>query len=809
MDVFELLQADIEKWLSANGYDVDLESLDEEEVAEFWANLPEAHYEDLAEYVQAATLMRRYEAGEITQADRPLVPSDPMDQLTDVLIEGVQYLPALRTGLLSSWVIRAASRVAPGLPGAGPAAGWLINAISRAKPITAPTATAASRIRPSGMGRIDDIAALGQRIASGAQRGTVTGVLGRTTAGAGRAAGGSVSSVVTPALTGFTKFGLGTGVVGAAMEGSDRVRGFFENGDEKSSTDGEKEEWTSSYAEFGQEEGIVASLTKNNAQLLKQIYYEDLSETEAFDKMTNYVAGTGTLLTATGASLGQALMNQPDVFGDASQVIDLSTDDGKTMMKNYLESKWQSIPEIADKVGNIELGSEGASLTAILRSDGGQGELVGNVIDDFITELAQRSATMLITPEEPGKPSAMIGIITSYDGSPFGEIVSLNDLTSGGKVGWQNAAPLLNAASTEQITLWQQQLYAWGFLAKPPEVWGRITVDATGDIPTLSAFHNWQINVFNEGVGMVRDSAKKGDNKSLSELITPDGTPRADRVMDRVIAQRMAGNDTRATRAGAMRQEVLDETQDRISTYLASTGRSLPIGSRIQIEEGIDKVLSGMAPQRLEEAFGQGGSPYERALAENILKEFYGTDDWGAALTFGNKNRDEDFFNYASRAGAVSNRERDLLRIGGIDRDRYRSHWRGEFYDELKDVEKDVAVSTLLKFISDSLGTGDFNNVTPSNIADGVTSYAHTIGHRRGLDVPTSYQGYIQQAHNALLQSEKVKYQRDDALLSDVATGSVDAMGLKGGVAGYRYRGLVDTLNRVGGQAGHLRSQNV
>jgi hypothetical protein len=77
------------------------------------------------------------------------------------------------------------------------------------------------------------------------------------------------------------------------------------------------------------------------------------------------------------------------------------------------------------------------------------------------------------------------------------------------------------------------------------------------------------------------------------------------------------------------------------------------------------------------------------------------------------------------------------------------------------------------------------------------------------LDVPTSYQGYIQQAHNALLQSEKVKYQRDDALLSDVATGSVDAMGLKGGVAGYRYRGLVDTLNRVGGQAGHLRSQNV
>ena len=33
-------------------------------------------------------------------------------------------------------------------------------------------------------------------------------------------------------------------------------------------------------------------------------------------------------------------------------------------------------------------------------------------------------------------------------------------------------------------------------------------------------------------------------------------------------------------------------------------------------------------------------------------------------------------------------------------------------------------------------------------------------------------------------------------------------MSLQGGVAGYRYRDLVDALNRVS-QAGHLRSENV
>jgi len=796
MDIFELLQADIERWLAANGYDVDLESLPEDEIAEFWANLPDAQYEDLAGYIEAATLVRRYEAGEITQADESLVPSEPFEQLKDIAGEGIMYLPALRTGRLVSWV---AARAATRVPQGTRVATWLWRMVNRAKPAAA--APAAAAIRKSGFGRVDDIAQLGTRAGA---------VLARTTAGAGQAAGAVAKSpLVSPLIA-----TAATGAVGitAAMKGAEKITGgidsIYENiqqGKDGSAPAEDSEPDVSKIARYDETTDTFSSLTGDNPSLLKQIYYQGLSETEAFDKMTNYVAGTGALLTATGASIGQALQNQPDVFGGASEVVDLSTTDGREILANYLQAKWWLIPDIADRVGEISSSGAAASATAILR---GQGEFLQDVINQYVGELAQQSAVMLITPEEPGRAGDMIGIITSYDGSPFGEIQSLNDLTSGGKVGWMNAAPLLDAASPEQITLWQQQLYAWGFLSKPPEVWGQLTVDATGDIPTQSAFHNWQINVFNEGVAMVREAAKKGNNKSLSELIAPDGTPRADRVLDRVIATRMAGDETRATRAGDLRQGVLDETRDRITNYLSSTGRTLPMGARLQLEGGINQVIDGLSPQRQEEAFGQGGSPYERALAENILREFYGTDNWGSELTFGNKNRDEDFFNYASRVGAVSTRERTLLNAGAIRRDRYRSHWK-ERYDELKGVEKDVAVATLLKFISESMGQGaDFSTVTASNIANGLTSYAHTIGHRRALDAPTSYQQMVQQGNTALDRSRSAQFGRDEGLLSDVATGSVDAMSLQGGVAGYRYRDLVDALNRVS-QAGHLRSENV
>jgi hypothetical protein len=115
-----------------------------------------------------------------------------------------------------------------------------------------------------------------------------------------------------------------------------------------------------------------------------------------------------------------------------------------------------------------------------------------------------------------------------------------------------------------------------------------------------------------------------------------------------------------------------------------------------------------------------------------------------------------------------------------------------------------------LKFISDGMGQGgDFSNVSASNIADGLISYAHTIGQRQALNNPQSYQQMVEKAWNALESSRASQFERDDELLSDVAMRGVEQLGLEGGTSGYQYRSLVKALNRIGGQAGHLRSRNV
>ncbi len=101
----------------------------------------------------------------------------------------------------------------------------------------------------------------------------------------------------------------------------------------------------------------------------------------------------------------------------------------------------------------------------------------------------------------------------------------------------------------------------------------------------------------------------------------------------------------------------------------------------MQIQSGLNQVLGGLSAERQESAFGQGGSPYERALAESILGKLstkkYDTSNWKDMLTFGTTNRDSSFFDYANRVGAVSERERDLLMAGVVNRGTYRDQLEG------------------------------------------------------------------------------------------------------------------------------------
>ena len=486
--------------------------------------------------------------------------------------------------------------------------------------------------------------------------------------------------------------------------------------------------------------------------------------------------------------------------------------EGQDQVRKYVRANWETIDEItSDPLIRAITGPPPAR-----RPGGGSmwslEESVDRVVEKYISNLAKSADFLLITPEQPAGGGHPIGFITSYDGTVNGGIVSFNDMFAGGKINEMNLLPMLRRARPEQIEFWQQQLYAWGYLENPPTEWGRVTPDANGDMHTLDAAHKWQVALFNEGTKMVRDAQRASPyahSISLSDLIAADGTPRAERVLDRAIASQMSGESTRATDARLMRDRIVTEAQGRVSNYLEKTGRYLPEGAQYQIQQGLDEAISGLSAERQETAFGQGGSPYERALAESVLTSLsrrqHGTDEWQDMLTFGTTNRDSSFFDYAARVGAVSTRERQLLASGVIGRENYRDHWR-EQQDQLRGAEADVAVAALLKFISQGM-TGDFSTVTPTDIARGVGTYLHTVGIQQGLDKPMSESDLFEVAHEALMGSRSARFQRDDQMLTDVATGGVEQMGLRGGVAGYEFRDIVDQLNSVQG-AGRARVRN-
>jgi hypothetical protein len=541
---------------------------------------------------------------------------------------------------------------------------------------------------------------------------------------------------------------------------------------------------------------------------MKQIYFEGLSETAAFDKVTNWLAGSGiNVLAESGVSLGAAIeMNELSAgFGGTMgemQVYMLTDEKARDDVRKYLKANWQRIDVLKDdpRVAAISQQAAGAISGPVAPEE----VAVDAAVEQFLGRMIRNADTLLLAPENPSGGKA-VGFVTSFDGTPNGTVDSLNDIFSGGRIGDMNLLPMLQRARPEQITFWQQQLYAWGYLENPPEVWGEITPDANGEMHTLDAAHRWQVAVVNEGIKMVRTAQRAAPPGApaplLSDLIASDGTPRADRVLDRAIAARMSGDTTKATDARTMRDRVVSQAQDRVGKYLEATGRYLPEGSAMQIQMGLDQALSGLSAEDQESAFGQGGAPYERALAENILKRLSeangATGDWKDTLTFGTTNRDSSFFDYAARAGAVSERERTLLEAGAVGRNDYRRHWQGR-EEDLKGVEADVAVASLLKFISQGM-TGDFSTVTSSDIARGVNVYMNTVGIQQGLANPMGENDLTMLAQGALSDSRNARFQQDNQMITDVATGGVDQMGLRGGVSGYQFRDLVNQLDSIQG----------
>lgn len=596
------------------------------------------------------------------------------------------------------------------------------------------------------------------------------------------------------------------------------------------------------------EAGVVSDQTTDRT-VLKNLYFDAISEESAFVKLINWLAGTGTITINQGiGGLGQSLKDTLEGV-DGVEIYDLNSPAGKDYVRNYLMANWVKVDGLKELVSaNLKtgygdymdaLGRDGkvpsnyrnidtdvidpATITSILQEFGDTsfgmvapdlgrvGDIYGTggmdqkpiadiafgaveaAVDQMMETTIAPGQTLLVGPEGLPDPEGMesIGFITTFDGTPFGDVDSFNDLFSGGKIGPLTLIDQLNRADPDVVEKFQREFVALGLMNEPVS-WGRLSIDPrTKTKPTIEAAVGWQVSVAQEALTMVRN------NQSL----TDDGTPYVDAVMDSYIARRMSGDETIATHDRELRARTVADAGNRIQQYLTNTGRYLPEGAQLQLQSGLQDMLKSMSDEDQEAAFGQGGSLWERSLAENLLKQFYGADDWGSMLTFGGSNRDQDFFNYAARVGAVSNRERDLLRVGAIDRTRYRRHWKFR-EDELVEAEKDVAVAGLLRFIGEGMD-GSLSNATSEDVVRGLNTYMHTIGVQQRSERNLSQRDLSQFAQIALDNATG----GGDELVSNLAQQGVAQYGA--GVGGYRYKNLVSALNQVSRGAGKLEARNV
>ena len=501
--------------------------------------------------------------------------------------------------------------------------------------------------------------------------------------------------------------------------------------------------------------------------IVKDIYFGTLNEQQAFDKLTNWVnnASVETTLVADGQPLINALMQQGDVLGDMN-ILKTGSPQGRHVIFNYLMQNWEKIPDLKQQI-------EGQF--------SGGGATPEQAIDYYIDNMARRSSHFIVTQDnETLDGTEQIVITASFDGTPLGDVVSLNDLMSGGKLGSFNLARILDNGTTtpEQIELWQQQLFAWGYLERPPAVWG------VSDQATANAINKWHVEIFNEGLVL----AESG------QQISPDGSPLADAVQNNAIKARLQGMRAAGTPESIMRQDITDNAFSRIQQYLTNTGRVIPEGSRHIIEKGIQKVLNDMNPSMLEGAVGQGGNQAERALAEAFFKDYYGSEDWGSYLKFGNNNNDKDYFNYALKSGALSPQEMLELEHQQINPQDYRrTHGENDF-----EKEKDVAVATFLGYLQQNgVPGGSLQNASIQAVASAIDTYMHTAGASRYRDNPLSSQDTLMMAARVKDKLKAMTFDNNIGVVGAATEAGIDELDLEGGVAGYQYRQLVNNLDSI------------
>ena len=617
------------------------------------------------------------------------------------------------------------------------------------------------------------------------------------------------------------------------------------------------------YPEFDLQDTPTDLTTLGGNAILKEIVFENSSKESAFQKYINWLISNGVAsISREGQPLGESITLGGTQMMDArgnplSQLMDLRSTEAQNRVFDFFKDNWMHNKELVESLrqqlqtGITEMSNrsyagedynwEGDAkdplavdpeLAAnIIRvfSDVGSDEanianlntVLGNnalqwlisqrfapVLRQEINKLAANNRSVLFGPnlaavgEQITDGDALqpeMAWITSFDGTPYGDVQSLKDLFSGGLIGPQDAwfymqdlyEKTRNGAGYSPIVeRIQQELYAYGYMDVPDE-WGKldiINIENKADT-TIDALQMLQTDQVNEGLRIANDP-----NIELS----PDGSAYVRSVMDRAMARKLDALPARKASVAGQQAGLIENVVGTLEQLATLNGSTFNDAGKASVRNQLKEMIGSADEEMLEGAFGGGGDPQKLQLADLVLRNFYQDDNWANNIYLGANDSDIDYFRYAKRSGALSNEELMTLQTQLDDTGTYIEEFGQPMYGTNFDdtgtavqprdtnaVAKDIVSSYMLDLLETPEGQ-------QMDITQALTTFGHTAGARISQDFEYTAFDYEQMAEDIYSQSvlapdpEQSELQKD---LTDRLTMANDLVG-----RGPALRALTDAM---------------
>jgi hypothetical protein len=352
-----------------------------------------------------------------------------------------------------------------------------------------------------------------------------------------------------------------------------------------------------------------------------------------------------------------------------------------------------------------------------------------------------------------------IAFITSFDGTPYGEITSIKDLFSGGKIGPQDAWFYMQdlyektrdgAGYSSIVERIQQELYAYGYMDVPDE-WGKldiINIENKADT-TIDALQMLQSDQINEALRISNDP---------NEELSPDGTAYVTAVMDRAMARKLDQLPARKASVASQQAGLIENVVSTLDQLAKRSGSTFDDSGKASVRSKLKEMIGEADDDLLEGAFGGGADPQRLQLIDTILRNFYQDDNWANNIYLGANDSDIDYLRYAKRSGALSDEELSMLQRQlddtGTHIEEFGQPMHTTNFDDTgtavqpRDTNA-VAKDIVSSYMADLLQTPEGQEM---DIIKALTTFGHTAGARISQDFGYSAFDYEQMAEDIYSQ---------------------------------------------------------